>query len=48
MTVQQLLAQHFKLMYDTAAANLAGSREQSVTQPHAGGNCANLRAALRD
>jgi uncharacterized damage-inducible protein DinB len=42
MNVQEATSQHFRLMYQTAAANLEGmTHEQSVLQPSPGGNCAN-------
>jgi uncharacterized damage-inducible protein DinB len=42
MTGQQLLAQQFKLFYDTAARNVSGmTHEQSLAQTQGGGNCAN-------
>ena len=42
MKAQETVAQHFTLMYKTAAANLDGiTHEQSLAQPSPGGNCAN-------
>ena len=42
MKAQETVAQHFGLMYQTAAANLdAMTQEQSLKQPAPGGNCAN-------
>ncbi len=42
MNMQEAAAQHFRLMYQTAAANLEGmTHEQSLLQPSPGGNCAN-------
>ncbi|HEY3155569.1 MAG TPA: hypothetical protein VGK76_02935, partial [Candidatus Eisenbacteria bacterium] len=42
MNPQKAIAQHFQLMYQTAAANLKGvTPEQSLVQPSPGGNCAN-------
>jgi len=42
MKTQEIVAQHFRLMYQTAAANLDGlTQEQSLIQPSPGGNCAN-------
>lgn len=42
MSMQETVAQHFRLMYQTAAANLDGlTQEQSLMQPSPGGNCAN-------
>src|SRR6185295_2488608 len=42
MNTQETIAQHYRLMYQTAAANLDGiTQEQSVMQPSPGGNCAN-------
>lgn len=42
MNVQEAAAQHFRFMYQTAAANLEGiTQEQSLLQPSPGGNCAN-------
>lgn len=42
MTVQELLAHQFGLVYQTAATNLEGmTREHSLVQPEPGGNCAN-------
>jgi uncharacterized damage-inducible protein DinB len=42
MKMQEAIAQHFGLMYKTAAANLDGlTHEQSLAQPSPGGNCAN-------
>lgn len=40
--MQKAVAQHFQLMYQTAALNLDGlTHEQSLMQPSPGGNCAN-------
>jgi len=42
MKTQEMVAKHFGLMYQTAAANLDGvTHEQSLAQPPQGGNCAN-------
>ncbi len=42
MKTQEAAAQHFRFMYQTAAANLDGlTQEQSLAQPSPGGNCAN-------
>jgi len=42
MKTQEAVAQHFGLMYQTAAANLDGlTQDQSLMQPSPGGNCAN-------
>ncbi len=42
MNTQEAAAQHFRFMYQTAAANLEGmTHEQSLLQPSPGGNCAN-------
>jgi uncharacterized damage-inducible protein DinB len=42
MNTQEAVAQHFRLMYQTAAANLDRlTHEQSLVQPSPGGNCAN-------
>jgi len=42
MKTQEAIAQHFGLMYQTAAANLDGlTQEQSLMHPSPGGNCAN-------
>jgi len=42
MKTQKAIAQHFQLMYQTAALNLDGlTPEQSLAQPSPGGNCAN-------
>jgi uncharacterized damage-inducible protein DinB len=42
MSAQKSLAQHFGLMYQLMATNLAGmTREHSLVQPSPGGNCAN-------
>jgi uncharacterized damage-inducible protein DinB len=42
MTVQQLLAHQFGMMYGTAARNLERmTHEHSLVQPGTGGNCAN-------
>jgi len=42
MSTQELMAQNFGMMYQTAAANLDGlTHEQSLVQPSHGGNCAN-------
>jgi len=42
MKTQETIAQHFGLMYQTAAANLNGlTQEQSLLQPSPSGNCAN-------
>jgi uncharacterized damage-inducible protein DinB len=42
MNMQEAVAQHFRLMYQTAASNLEGlTQEQSLVQPSPGGNCAN-------
>jgi len=42
MKTQDILGQHFGLMYQIAAANLQGiTHEQSLAQPAPGGNCAN-------
>ena len=42
MKTQKAIAQHFQLMYQTAALNLNGlTPEQSLAQPSPGGNCAN-------
>ncbi len=42
MHIKDSIAHHFKLTYQTAAANLEGmTRQQSLAQPSPGGNCAN-------
>src|SRR2546427_452398 len=42
VNMQEAVAQHFRLMYQTAAANLNGlTHDQSLMQPSPGGNCAN-------
>ena len=42
MSAQKSLAQHFGLMYQVAAANLAGmTHDHSLARPSRGGNCAN-------
>ena len=42
MKTRDMLGQHYGLMYQLAATNLAGmSPQQSVAQPSPGGNCAN-------
>jgi len=42
MSIQELIAQNFEMMYQTATDNLVGmTRERSLVQPSPGGNCAN-------
>jgi len=42
MNIHRALSQQFELVYMSAAANLEGmTREQSLSQPDPGGNCAN-------
>ncbi len=42
LDAQELIAQHFGLVYQVAGANLEGmTHEQSLAQPSPGGNCAN-------
>jgi len=42
VNMQEAVAQHFRLMYQTAAANLnVLTHDQSLMQPSPGGNCAN-------
>jgi uncharacterized damage-inducible protein DinB len=42
MSIQELMAQHFGIIYQIAADNVAGlTHEQSLVQPPHGANCAN-------